>query len=312
MTLRAAVLGTGSWARKIHLPALAAHPQVDLVGVWGRRGDTAWAVGDEFAIPAYDDLERLLATVDLVSVAVTPQAQPALAAAAARAGVHLVLEKPAAEDALGCEALAAAVASTGVQSTVFLSRLWDPARREWLDAVSAHRWRAIRYGWMSAGMRPGSPGAGDWRREAGPLIDVGPHIIGLAEYLAGPVATIRAEAPAHGRLDLRLTHADGCETVAVVDLLADVTCTNEDITLSGDGRVRGYRNPEAVDFVAAYTGMLDDLLGRVRGTRATSSRGAACSLESAVTMAAVIDEARSQLRGDRGTGGVATPTPART
>ena len=34
--MRFGLVGTGHWAREVHGAALAAHPAVDLVGVWGR------------------------------------------------------------------------------------------------------------------------------------------------------------------------------------------------------------------------------------------------------------------------------------
>ncbi|NEC18781.1 gfo/Idh/MocA family oxidoreductase, partial [Streptomyces parvus] len=39
--LRIGLLGTGPWARNTQAPALAAHPGVELSGVWGRRAEAA-------------------------------------------------------------------------------------------------------------------------------------------------------------------------------------------------------------------------------------------------------------------------------
>ena len=296
MTLRAAVLGTGAWARRIHLPVLAADPRIELVGVWGRSGEAARSAADEVGVPAYDDVEKLLSSVDLVSLAVTPDAQRDLATVAARQGVHLILEKPAAPDAAGCRELADVVQKAGVEASVFLSRLWDPARRAWLDHVATRDWHTIDYGWVSAGMRPESPGATGWRKEAGPLLDVGPHIVGLAEYLAGPIVTVDATAPGGwGRVDLRFGHAKGCVTTASVDLVAPVTSTHESLSLSDAAGDEHYSNPTAVDFVGAYQAMLDDLLDRLADGRSPSARDLASSLERAVTMAAVLDEAGARL-----------------
>lgn len=306
MALRAAVLGTGSWARRIHLPALAEHPGVELVGVWGRDPAAAREAAAGAGTAAFDDRAELLAAVDLVSVAVTPRAQPALAVEAARAGAHLVLEKPAAADAAGCRELAAAARAAGVDATVFLSRLWDPARWDWLDRVAGGPWRRIEYGWVSAGMRAGSPGAEGWRRAAGPLLDVGPHVLGLVEYAAGPVVAVDASAAGgHGRLDLALHHASGCVSTATIDLDAPVTSTNESILLVGDGPGARYANPEAVDFGAAYRAMLDDLLGRLADPSAVSARGLASGLDAACAMADVLDAVARRLAGAPG------PVPVR-
>ncbi len=297
MALRAAVLGTGAWARRIHLPALAAHPRIELVGVWGRSGAAARSAADEVGVTAYDDVETLLSSVDLVSVAVTPDAQLELATQAARQGVHLLLEKPAAATAAGCRELSDVVRGAGVEASVFLSRLWDPARRAWLDRAATRDWRSIDYGWVSAGMRPESPGATGWRKEAGPLLDVGPHIVGLAEYLAGPIADVAATAAGGpGRVDFVFEHVRGCVTTSAVDLVAAVSSTHESLSLRDDAGSEHYANPAAVDFVGAYQAMLDDLIGRLADGRAASARGLASSLDRAVAMAEVLDEAGRRLQ----------------
>ncbi|MGW0583280.1 gfo/Idh/MocA family oxidoreductase, partial [Streptomyces sp. NPDC002920] len=35
--MRIGLLGTGPWAQMVYAPVLAAHEDVDFVGVWGRR-----------------------------------------------------------------------------------------------------------------------------------------------------------------------------------------------------------------------------------------------------------------------------------
>ena len=90
--MRFGVLGTGFWARKVHAAALAAHPDAELVGVWGRDAAKAEAAGAEFEVPGTTDLDGLLGACDAVSIAVPPDVQVPLAIAAAGAGRHLLLE----------------------------------------------------------------------------------------------------------------------------------------------------------------------------------------------------------------------------
>ena len=99
--MRFGVLGTGFWARVVHAAALAAHPSAELVGVWGRDLAKAKAVGAEFDVPGYGDVDALLADVDAVAVALPPDVQAPLAVRAAEAGKHLLLEKPIALDVAG-------------------------------------------------------------------------------------------------------------------------------------------------------------------------------------------------------------------
>ena len=99
--MRFGVLGTGFWAKEVHAAALAGHPTAELVGVWGRDLAKAKAVGAEFDVPGFADLDALLAEVDAVAIALPPHVQAPLAERAAAAGKHLLLEKPIALDVAG-------------------------------------------------------------------------------------------------------------------------------------------------------------------------------------------------------------------
>jgi predicted dehydrogenase len=298
MTLRAAVIGTGAWARTIHLPGLAGDPRIELVGVWGRDRETTESVAAAAGVLPFHDLDELLALVDLVSIAVTPAAQVPLAVAAARTGAHVVLEKPAAQDAAGALALATAVREAGVEATVFLSRLWDPARQEWLTRTAGSPWETISYDWVSAGMRPGMPGAQGWRKSVGPLLDVAPHVLSIVECIAGPVLEVAAATTdPQGRVLLTLRHAGGCVTTAQLDLFAPVTSTHEQITLSARGEEQSWSNPSAVDFPAAYREMLDDLLTRLATPGRPSARGEESGVAQACAMARLLDDAARLLAG---------------
>ena len=65
-----------------------------LAGVWGRRFERAQQVAGQMDVTAYDDVGALLDDVDAVAFAVPPDVQATLATRAARAGKHLLLDKP--------------------------------------------------------------------------------------------------------------------------------------------------------------------------------------------------------------------------
>ncbi|OEV24353.1 oxidoreductase, partial [Streptomyces nanshensis] len=50
------LLGTGPWAERTHGPALAAHEEVELVGVWGRRAEPARALAERLATRPFEDV----------------------------------------------------------------------------------------------------------------------------------------------------------------------------------------------------------------------------------------------------------------
>src|SRR5262249_62274767 len=92
--LRFGVVGTGYWAREVHAAGLAGHPDVELVGVWGRDPAKAAAVAAAHGTEAFADYDTLLAAGDAVTFSVPPQVQAELAPRAAAAGGRLLLGKP--------------------------------------------------------------------------------------------------------------------------------------------------------------------------------------------------------------------------
>lgn len=192
--MRIGLLGTGPWARTAHAPALAAHPEVEFTGVWGRRPEAAGELAALHGTRAYEDVDALLADVDAVAVALPPSVQAELAARAARAGRHLLLDKPVATTAAGARALAGAVREAEVASVVFFTTRFQPATEAWIAEQSARGgWFTARAEWLGAVFTGDSPyAASPWRREKGALWDVGPHALSVLLPVLGDVTRVRA------------------------------------------------------------------------------------------------------------------------
>jgi predicted dehydrogenase len=138
---RAAVVGSGFGCR-VHVPALraAGFEVVALIGQdparTGRRAERA-------GIPhAVTDLDAAFARTEIeaVTIATPPHTHAALAIAAARAGKHVLCEKPFAMDSEEAEAMLTAAETTGVTHLVGHEFRWAPER-----AVVG---RAIHEGWI--------------------------------------------------------------------------------------------------------------------------------------------------------------------
>jgi hypothetical protein len=71
MPVRFGVVGTGVWADTAHAAGLAAHPGVELVGIWGRDPAKAAAVAERHGAITGADADPLFAQGDAVSFAVT-------------------------------------------------------------------------------------------------------------------------------------------------------------------------------------------------------------------------------------------------
>ncbi|WP_129839497.1 Gfo/Idh/MocA family oxidoreductase [Streptomyces sp. RFCAC02] len=180
--MRIGLLGTGPWAHRTHGPGLVEHPEVELAGVWGRDPGRAAELAQELGARPYGDVDALLADCDAVAFAVPPDVQAPLAVRAARAGRHLLLDKPVATAPAAAREVAEAAAAAGVASVVFFTLRFAPETAAWVAAQSATEgWLTGRADWFSPVFGGGdSPyTASPWRRERGALWDVGPHALSV-------------------------------------------------------------------------------------------------------------------------------------
>src|SRR3954471_17510392 len=92
--LRVGVAGAG-FIGAVHARAYLLVPDVELVGVADPVGEKATALAKETGCKPFHDYDELLsADLDIISICLPPQPHLAAAEAAARAGVHVLMEKP--------------------------------------------------------------------------------------------------------------------------------------------------------------------------------------------------------------------------
>ena len=128
--LRIAVVGTGFGAR-IHLPALRASGRFEVAALVGRDPDRTRAAADRLGVPAAcASLDEALATVELdaVTIATPPATHAALAIAAARAGKHVLCEKPMARTVAEARAMCEAIRAHAVVGVVGFEFRFHPGR----------------------------------------------------------------------------------------------------------------------------------------------------------------------------------------
>ncbi|UNO42469.1 Gfo/Idh/MocA family oxidoreductase [Streptomyces sp. MST-110588] len=268
-TLRIGLLGTGPWARRVHAPALAAHPGVTLTGVWGRRPDAAAALAQAHDTRSYATPDELFAATDAVAVALPPSVQAALAVRAAAAGRHLLLDKPVATSTTEARAVADAVQRAGVASVVFFTARFGVAEGAWIaEQAAAGGWFTAHADWLGSVFAAGSDSpyaASPWRREKGALWDVGPHALSVLLPVLGDVETASVTA-ARGPADtvlLALRHAGGAASSATLSLTAPGPAAGVQVTLRGTAGTTTL--PRRTDGPGpAYERAIDALLTSVR------------------------------------------------
>jgi predicted dehydrogenase len=199
--VRFGIVGPGK-VSELHATALGRIPGARLVGVAGRNADRARALGRSFGAAAWPSFEGMLSSGQLDALIVcTPHPLHAEhAIAGARAGLHVVVEKPMAVTLADCDAMIAAAASNHVLLSVISQRRWYPAVRRVKAAIDAGRigepglatvevlgWRGPEY--YAVDEWRGTPkGEG-----GGVLVNQAVHQLDLLRWFLGPVVEIAGQ-----------------------------------------------------------------------------------------------------------------------
>jgi predicted dehydrogenase len=260
--MRFGLLGTGYWAAQVHAGALAAHDGVDFAGVWGRNSARAKRLAERYGVPAYDEVDALVEDVDAVAVAVPPNVQADLAVRAARAGRHLLLEKPLALDVASADRVVEAVDAGNLATLVFFTRRFVPSVATFIeDSAERGGWYAVHGTYYVSIFQPGSPYADTpWRRVHGGLWDVGPHALSYVVPLLGPVAEVSAVDGPYGTVHVLMRHASGGASTLSLTLDAPPGATATGFTYFGAHGTARLPEPDASG-VQAFTRAVDELIG---------------------------------------------------
>ena len=197
-----AVVGTGNIAQA-HIDAIAKLPNAHLVGVTSRSLDKAEAVARQHGVRLYSDLDSLLAdeAVEVVTVCTPSGAHMEPAVAAAKAGRHVIVEKPLEVTLERAQTIVDAADTAGVKlATVFMSRFSD-AHRRLKEALNTGELGRLLQGdafvkWYRSQSYYDS---GDWRGTwaldgGGALMNQAIHQVDLLLWLMGPVKEVFAYA----------------------------------------------------------------------------------------------------------------------
>jgi len=151
-----------------------------------RRAETSWQ-----AIAEAPD-------VDVVSVAVANHLHRPVVEGLLAAGKHVLCEKPFAPSIEDAEAMVAAARAAGREAAVGFTFRRSPAISAIREQVEAGMiGRPLHFNghyWCDYGCDPKAPMS--WRYKGGPgsgaLADIGSHLVDLAEFLCGPITSVRA------------------------------------------------------------------------------------------------------------------------
>jgi len=266
--MRIGLVGTGYWTQLVHGAGALASPDWELVSVYGRSAEKAQAMGSTLSCGWTTDFDELLGQVDALVFAVPPHVQAPLALRAARAGKHLLLEKPLALDLDQAAELTAALEAAGVANLVFFTRLWIPPAVSWLDGLRQQGgWESGRFEHLVRlpdEFLAGSP----WRVEHGALWDVGPHALSVLERVMGPATRVSALQGACDHVHLMLEHEAGGTSSAELSLTAPEGVNHSSFWFTGPGgEVRPEEDAQEFSPLTACGAALAELADQVRTGR---------------------------------------------
>ncbi len=190
--LRAGVIGLG-WAGQQHMAAYAEAADVDLVALAGMETDALQSLGTAYGIAEEHRHKNWHALVDhcqldLLSIAAPTTLHAPIAVAALDAGLHVLSEKPMAENADTARLMVeAAEHNDRVLDVSFNHRRRGHVQvlKRMIDDGLLGPIYYAKTGWLR---REGIPGLGSWFTQratsgGGPLMDLGVHMLDIALYL---------------------------------------------------------------------------------------------------------------------------------
>lgn len=201
MPLRFAIFGAGNIA-PIHATAIKYTPDAELTAVVTRNAERGRAFVDQYGGKWFADYRDVLAhdDVDVVSICTPHDLHAPMTIDAARAGKHILVEKPMAISTAECDAMIDACNKTGVTLCVFFQMRFDPLTQKLKSLIDTGKlgrliWNSTTALWYRTDeyYRSGS-WRGKWAHEGGGvLINQGVHVIDLMLYLTGMPARITAQ-----------------------------------------------------------------------------------------------------------------------
>lgn len=187
---------------KFHARAIADVPGAELVACYDTVPEAADRLAAETGCKPYHSLEAFLADprVEVVTVATPSGAHMEPAVAAARAGKHVIVEKPLEITLERCDAIIQACEQSDVVlSTIFPSRFHDVSQL-FKRAVDQGRFGRLVLGdayvkwWRTQQYYDSGAWRGTWELDGGgALMNQAIHSVDLLLWFMGPVEEVRAD-----------------------------------------------------------------------------------------------------------------------
>jgi UDP-N-acetyl-2-amino-2-deoxyglucuronate dehydrogenase len=191
--IKTGLIGCGKVGHS-HAAALQSLPESRFVAVCARTPEKANAFAEKYHVAAFTCVEEMIAKAGVEAVCIcTPHPQHAAPTiAAAKAGAHVLVEKPLASSVTDCDAmLAAARDAKVILGTISQRRFYPPCARIYQAIQSGKLGEPILgtatiFGSRNEAYYRSDPWRGSWQHEGGGvLVNQSPHQLDLLLWYLG-------------------------------------------------------------------------------------------------------------------------------
>ena len=305
MKLNLALIGTGGIVRNGHAAALMAAPSVQLWSILSRDGSRAERLAREYGArsphPAHDSLDTLLADPELdgVIIATPDRLHCDHAITAARAGKHILLEKPMATDLGDARAIRDECQRRNLTLGLCYRLRWHTGHRAVVTKAHQGEFGELKH--VRAMWTYPAPDATDWRASADlgrwwSLAAVGTHCLDLARWAlissCGELvdfAAVLSKQQWHGPHDETAVLAGRFESGATTELCSSVlfeaptrfeiygskgyAICEDTFGRDGGGRIWTHRGELEFQNENPFVGLIEDFAGAVKDGRSPAVSG---------------------------------------
>ena len=212
MSIGFGIVGCGMIAR-FHIQAIQAIPGASFVACFDQSPERSKALAAECGGVAYEKIEDMLADphVHIVTICTPSGSHMDPAVAAARAGKHVLVEKPLEITLERCDAIINACEAAGVQLGAILPSRFSPANLALKQAISEGRFGRLTLGdmyvkwWRTQEYYDSGGWRGTWALDGGgAYMNQAIHNVDLLYWLMGDVAEVcgLTATLAHDRIEV--------------------------------------------------------------------------------------------------------------
>ncbi|CAN5359130.1 Gfo/Idh/MocA family oxidoreductase [soil metagenome] len=193
------VIGTGTFGSR-HIQALDRHPGAELVGILELNREQGEKAAAEFAstpVPVYTDIDEFLAIpgLEAVTVATPDHLHAAPAIAVAKAGKHLLVEKPLATTVEDARAIVDAAKASGITLMVDFHNRVNPPFMDARKAVAEGTLGEVKYVYARLSNTVTIASTIKWASSSSSLWFLSSHMVDVAQWIVGErIVSVTARA----------------------------------------------------------------------------------------------------------------------